>query len=185
MTPSSMQALFVLVVLLDGVSSLLMTQCCASRVTMSRVAPFASARVALPCMCEAPEESAEAAPVDAAEPAAEAAAVEEEKPRRARAPRAAKTKLDELELGVEIQGTVRRRARRGAALAKPRTCARLLDACHSGDRQLRCARVAACRAMAHSSTLARPLTAFCMCQRSQMSLSRCGSAQHISHWRAT
>jgi len=83
-------------VLVDGFSS---PACCLSRVSMSRVAQSAvAARVPMPCMCEEPAE--------AVEPAAEVA--EEEKPaRRERKPRAPKTKLDELETDVEIQGTVR------------------------------------------------------------------------------
>merc|ERR1719393_827232 len=58
----------------------------------------------MPLMCDAPEEApaAEAA----AEPAADDSA--EDKPaRRARAPRAPKTKLEDLVTDVEIQGTVR------------------------------------------------------------------------------
>ena len=78
---------------------------CSSRVALSRVAqPVSTARVPLPLMCDAPEEApaAEAA----AEPAADDSA--EDKPaRRARAPRAPKTKLEDLVTDVEIQGTVR------------------------------------------------------------------------------
>ena len=78
---------------------------CSSRVALSRVAqPVSTARVPLPLMCDVPEEApaAEAA----AEPAADDSA--EDKPaRRARAPRAPKTKLEDLVTDVEIQGTVR------------------------------------------------------------------------------
>lgn len=88
-------AALALALLLDPASALLGTQCCVSRVSMSRVVSASSAaRVGLPCMCEEP---AEAAP-------AEAAAEEPARRGRSRAP---KTPLEDLEQGVEMQGTVR------------------------------------------------------------------------------
>lgn len=85
--------------LVDGVSAL-QSPCSMSRVSLSRVARNAvAARAPMPFMCDAAEPAAEAT----AEPAAEA----EAPARRARAPRAPKTKLEDLATDVEIPGTVR------------------------------------------------------------------------------
>jgi len=91
-------AALALALLLDPASALLGPQCCVSRVSMSRVVPASAARLGLPCMCEEP-----AAPAEEAAPV-EAAAEEPAKRGRSRAP---KTPLEDLEQGVEMQGTVR------------------------------------------------------------------------------
>jgi len=91
--------------LVDGVSAL-QSPCSMSRVSMSRVASYAvAARAPMPFMCDAAEPAAEAPAEAVAE--APAADGEEAPARRARAPRGAKTKLEDLVTEVEMQGTVR------------------------------------------------------------------------------
>ena len=88
----------VLALSLLAAEALFQPACCASRLSVSRVA----VRRAALCMCdaEAAEPVAEAAPVEAAEAPAE----EAPKPRRERK---AKTPLTELEAGAEVEGKIR------------------------------------------------------------------------------
>ena len=85
--------------LVDGASAL-QSPCSMSRLSISRVASHAvAARAPMPFMCDAAEPAAEAP--------AEAPAEAEAPARRARAPRAPKTKLADLSTDVEMPGTVR------------------------------------------------------------------------------